>query len=179
LNAVLRDIIASVVSVTEYSVDDCQCLQRILSIIVKQITIIDKDVLFPHRLQSSTDDDAEQVSFPLPNSVITGLESPKPKRKTIVPDGVQLQQPVDEQCPVEVILERCVPAWPKFVELVKFFGLGLADVAERWADGNGPMAMHMTGLEVARLIEAVFERTRRRDALVQQLRRNPSVHATK
>jgi hypothetical protein len=167
LNAVLREIIASVVNVTEYSVDDCQCLQRILSTVVAQVTADDRNALFPPPVRSS------EGGFEF-----TGLESPKPPRKSVVvADGDQLQQPIDEHCPVKVILERCVPAWPKYVELVEFFGLGLAGVAERWADGNGPLAMHVTAPEVARLIEAVFERTARRDAFVQQLRRNPSVHA--
>lgn len=172
LNAVLREIIASVIDVAEYSLEDCQCLQKVLVFIQDQVTANDKDAsLFPHRPQSS-EDDSESLGF-LPK-----LESPKLQRKNVAVDGILLQQPVDELCPVKVVLERCVSAWPKYVELVGFFDLRLADVAQRWADGNGPLAMHMTGLEVARLVEAVFERTGRRDDFVHQLRRNPSVHVT-
>ena len=167
----LREIIACVVNISEYSVSDCQCLQRVLGMIVQQTTADVDEPLFPNRL-STSEDNVESACF-LANA--DEPPSPRPQQKTAI-DGALFQQPVDKLCPVKVILERCVPAWPKYAELVEFFGLGLAGVAERWADGNGPLAMHVTGPEVARLVEAVFERTGRRDAFVQQLRHNPSVH---
>jgi len=71
--------------------------------------------------------------------------------------------------PVEVTLNDCVPAWLRFRELTTFFGLCLGDVVDRWADGKGPLAVQLSGYELARLVVAVFEKTSRRDAFVAQL----------
>lgn len=70
---------------------------------------------------------------------------------------------------VEVTLQDCVPVWLRFRELAWFFGLGLGDVVDRWADGKGPLAVQLSGAELARLVIAVFEKTSRRDALVAKL----------
>jgi len=73
---------------------------------------------------------------------------------------------------VEVTLQDCVQVWLRFRELVMFFGLGLGDVVDRWADGKGPLAVQLSSAELARLVVAVFEKTSRRDALVSQLQKN-------
>ncbi len=75
-----------------------------------------------------------------------------------------------------VLLHEAVPCWSRFRELVTFFGWTLTDVADRWADGKGPLAMHFTGDEVKKLVVAMFENTSRREALLMQLSRRPSVH---
>jgi len=72
---------------------------------------------------------------------------------------------------VEVTLQDCVPVWLRFRELATFFGLGLGDVVDRWADGKGPLAVQLSGVELPRLVVAVFEKTSRRDALVAQLQK--------
>jgi len=70
---------------------------------------------------------------------------------------------------VLVTLNECVPVWLRFGELATFFGLGLGEVVDRWADGKGPLAVQLSGVELARLVVAVFEKTARRDALVSRL----------
>ena len=42
-------------------------------------------------------------------------------------------------------------------------------MVDRWADGKGPLAVQLSGAELARLVIAVFEKTSRRDALVAKL----------
>ncbi len=70
----------------------------------------------------------------------------------------------------QVTLHECVTTWLRFKELVLFFDCGLQGVADRWADGKGPLALHLTATEVRRLVTAVFENTRRRDVLLSQLK---------
>jgi len=64
----------------------------------------------------------------------------------------------------------------KFRELVGFLGLSLTEVDNRWADGKGPLAVHMSMAELERLVMAVFEKTKRRDTFISDLHR---VAATK
>lgn len=126
LNSALKEIISSVLLIVEFSVEDCLCLQRVLTSVVAGSTD-----LFQHCRRDDPDS--------------------------------------ERQASVEVTLQDCVPVWLRFRELATFFGLGLGDVADRWADGKGPLAVQMSSVELARLVVAVFEKTSRRDALVLQL----------
>jgi centromere/kinetochore protein ZW10 len=132
LSCVLREIISNILAVTEFSIDDCSCLQRVLTVVLTEAT------------------DMFHTDFGCQGNTFNNS--------------------------AEVTLQECVPTWMKYRELVALFGLGLADVRDRWADGKGPLAMHMTGSEVARLVVAVFERTSRRDQLIDELLHKPSVH---
>ena len=82
----------------------------------------------------------------------------------------------DGESSVEVAVQQYVASWMQFKELLLFLGLSLCEVADRWADGKGPLAMYFTAQQVMRLVLAMFENTRKREALLVQLRRKPSVH---
>ena len=69
----------------------------------------------------------------------------------------------------EVTVHEFVGGWLKFRELVSVLGFGLQQVADRWSDGKGPLALYFTGEQVAQLVIAMFEKTSKRDALVSQL----------
>lgn len=136
LNSALKEIISSVLQIVEFSVEDCVCLQRVLTSVVAGATdLFDRS----HRAAAAVDD---------PDS-----SSSSSQRHQVV----------------EVTLQDCVPVWLRFRELAAFFGLGLGDVVDRWADGKGPLAVQLSGVELATLVVAVFEKTSRRDALVARL----------
>lgn len=78
----------------------------------------------------------------------------------------------------EVTLHEFVFNWMKFKELTMVLGFGLQQVCDRWSDGKGPLALHFTGEQMASLVVAMFEKTAKRDALVIQLHRKPSIHMT-
>lgn len=78
----------------------------------------------------------------------------------------------------EVTLHEFVSNWMKFKELTLALGFRLQEVCDRWADGKGPLALHFTGEQMASLVVAMFEKTAKRDALVTQLHRRPSIHMT-
>lgn len=120
LNAALTNIIYSVMSIEEFSANDCDHLHSALSL----ITAVAADYF---RTETS---------------------SANP----------------------QVTLHECVPNWLRFKELVLFLDCGLQAVADRWADGKGPLALHLTATEVRRLVIAVFENTRKRDLFLSRLK---------
>jgi len=131
----MKDIISSVLLIVEFSVEDCVCLQGVLT------------------------------------SVITGATDLFQHCRRDEPD-------TQRHASVEVTLQDSVPVWLRFRELATFFGLGLGDVVDRWADGKGPLAVQFSGAELPRLVVAVFEKTSRRDALVAQLQNAAAVTAS-
>ena len=50
-------------------------------------------------------------------------------------------------------------------------GSGLQQISDRWADGKGPLAVHLTVSEVKQLVLAMFENTSKRQALLTELKR--------
>ncbi len=68
------------------------------------------------------------------------------------------------------MLHEFVPNWLRFRELVLLLGSGLQTVADRWAAGKGPLALHFSPGDVARLVEAMFEETHRRAVVLRELR---------
>ena len=136
LNSALKEIISNVLLIVEFSVEDCLCLQRVLT------------------------------------SVITGSTDLFHLCRRDDPDHQRHES-------IEVTLQDCVPVWLRFRELATFFGLGLGEVVDRWADGKGPLAMQLSGAELARLVVAVFEKTSRRDVLVSQLQNAAAAAAVK
>src|SRR6218665_1302852 len=76
----------------------------------------------------------------------------------------------------EVTIQENVANWMKFRELVLFFGFSLVDIADHWACGKRPLALHFNAAEVAQMVVAMFENTSRRNALLTELRKYPSVH---
>ena len=120
LNAALMNIINSVLSIEEFSADDCDRLHAVLTLVI----------------------DVAADFFQ------TETSSANP----------------------QVTLHECVSNWLRFKELVLFLDCGLQAVADRWADGKGPLALHLTATEVRRLVTAVFENTRKRDMFLSRLK---------
>lgn len=67
-------------------------------------------------------------------------------------------------------LFKHVAKWLKFKELMLVLNAGLHDIADRWADGKGPLAQEFTGAEVKQLVRALFQNTERRAAVLAKIR---------
>jgi len=67
-------------------------------------------------------------------------------------------------------LFKHVAKWLKFKELLLILNAGLHDIADRWADGKGPLAQEFTGSEVKQLVRALFQNTERRAAVLAKIR---------
>ena len=120
VTASMSDIVDMLLTVEEFSIDDCQCLHTALQHLSTGII----DVF--HTSSSTTS--------------------------------------------AEVTLHEVAPDWLRVRELALLFAASLQEVNDRWSDSKGPLALHFTGDEVAKLVTAMFEKTGRRDALVAQLR---------
>ena len=67
-------------------------------------------------------------------------------------------------------LYKYVAKWLKFNELMLVLNAGLQDIADRWADGKGPLAQEFNGAEIKQLVRALFQNTDRRSAVLAKIR---------
>ncbi|RUS69307.1 hypothetical protein EGW08_022931 [Elysia chlorotica] len=73
-----------------------------------------------------------------------------------------------EAPPVE--LARHVEAWPRLAELQLVLDASLLAVGDRWAGGQGPLALAFTPAEVRQLVRALFQNTDRRANLLATIK---------
>lgn len=66
---------------------------------------------------------------------------------------------------VTVELQRNVPKWLRFTEIINILNASLLEINDRWADGKGPLANELTAAEVKQMIRALFQNTDRRSAM--------------
>ncbi|KAK7505508.1 hypothetical protein BaRGS_00003253 [Batillaria attramentaria] len=71
---------------------------------------------------------------------------------------------------VKVELLRHVPRWAKFTELQLVLNGTLQGIADRWAEGKGPLAADFTPNELKQLIRALFQNTDRRAAVLAKIK---------
>uniref|UniRef100_A0A914VXH1 Centromere/kinetochore protein zw10 n=1 Tax=Plectus sambesii TaxID=2011161 RepID=A0A914VXH1_9BILA len=64
----------------------------------------------------------------------------------------------------------CESAYFRTKELTLCLQGSMQEIADRWCDGKGPLAVHMTPVEVKQLIRALFQNTERRAALLAQIK---------
>lgn len=64
-----------------------------------------------------------------------------------------------------ISVDEHVNCWLKFREPKAFLGYSLSEVEDRWAEGQGPLALHFTQEELQVLLTAIFENTGRRETL--------------
>ena len=83
---------------------------------------------------------------------------------TLIQDkaGGLFQSSEEETVNVKVELQRNVPKWLRFNELITLLNASLLEIADRWADGKGPLANAFSATEVKQLIKALFQNTERR-----------------
>lgn len=70
----------------------------------------------------------------------------------------------------EADLHRHVPSWTRFNELCLILNGSLQEIADRWADGMGPLATEFTPNEVKQLIRALFQNTEKRAATLAKIK---------
>ena len=63
-----------------------------------------------------------------------------------------------------------VAKWNRLQELQILLDAKLVDIADRWADGKGPLALEFTANEVKQLIRALFQNSDRRAAALAKIR---------
>ncbi|XP_035697894.1 centromere/kinetochore protein zw10 homolog [Branchiostoma floridae] len=71
---------------------------------------------------------------------------------------------------VEAEVQLYVPQWVKFSELMVMLDASLQDIADRWADGKGPLGHEFTAMEVRGLVRALFQNTDRRAAVLAKIK---------
>ncbi|XP_061173737.1 centromere/kinetochore protein zw10 homolog isoform X2 [Saccostrea echinata] len=71
---------------------------------------------------------------------------------------------------VTIELQRNVPKWLRFTEIITLLNASLLEINDRWADGKGPLANELTASEVKQMIRALFQNTDRRSAILAKIR---------
>ena len=66
-------------------------------------------------------------------------------------------------------IHKYVSNWNKFQELQRLLDASLQEIADRWADRKGPLALQFTSNEVKQLIRALFQNTDRRAAVLSKI----------
>ena len=70
----------------------------------------------------------------------------------------------------QVVPQQHVPKWTKFTELMLVLNASLQDIADRWAEGKGPLAHEFSANEMKHLIRALFQNTDRRDTVLCRIK---------
>lgn len=76
----------------------------------------------------------------------------------------------EEGINVKVELQRNVPKWLRFGELISILNASLLEIADRWADGKGPLANEFSATEVKQMIRALFQNTERRANILTKIK---------
>ncbi|XP_045496753.1 centromere/kinetochore protein zw10 homolog [Colias croceus] len=67
-------------------------------------------------------------------------------------------------------VEKNVPPWLKFKELIFVLGASLRDLESHWKDGTGPLAIHFNTEELRNLIKALFQNTQYRANFLSKIK---------
>ena len=84
--------------------------------------------------------------------------------------GGLFQAPDEQNVNVKIELQRNVPKWLRFTELITILNASLLEIADRWADGKGPLANEFSATEVKQLIRALFQNTERRANILTKIK---------
>ncbi|KFO31125.1 centromere/kinetochore protein zw10 homolog [Fukomys damarensis] len=93
--------------------------------------------------------------------------------KTVMDEGPQVFAPLSEENknkPYQEEVPVYVPKWMPFKELMMILQASLQEIADRWADGKGPLASAFSSSEVKALIRALFQNTERRAAALAKIK---------
>ena len=67
-------------------------------------------------------------------------------------------------------LQRNVPKWLRFKELINVLNASLLEISDRWAEGKGPLAVEFSPNEMKQLIRALFQNTERRANILSKIK---------
>ena len=65
---------------------------------------------------------------------------------------------------------QIVPSWLRFQEFIFILDASMSQIADRWADGNGPLAEHILPDELKKLIRSLFENNEKRARLLNMIK---------
>ena len=74
------------------------------------------------------------------------------------------------QSAASVTIQQFTRKWNKFTEMMFVLNASLQGIADRWADGKGPLAAECGATEVKQLIRALFQNTDRRAAVLARIK---------
>ncbi|GAB6021738.1 Centromere/kinetochore protein zw10 [Chamberlinius hualienensis] len=77
---------------------------------------------------------------------------------------------IDETQKPTIGVNRAVPKWDKFTELVLVLNSSLQIIVDRWSSGKGPLALVFTADEVKQMIRALFQNTDIRAAVLSKIK---------
>ncbi|GAB1600910.1 centromere/kinetochore protein zw10 homolog [Argonauta hians] len=75
----------------------------------------------------------------------------------------------DSGANVKIELQRNISSWMKFKELIFVLNANLQEISDRWANGKGVLAHTFSSSEMKQLIQALFQNTDRRAAVLARL----------
>lgn len=91
--------------------------------------------------------------------------------KTIADRSPELFQIPDiKETNLTVEVQRNVKKWLRFQELELILNASMIDISDRWASGNGPLAIAFSANEVKNMIRAMFQNTERRSHILAQIK---------
>lgn len=90
--------------------------------------------------------------------------------QSVVETAPGLLLPSQEGSEISLVeLHQNIANWTRFQELQKLLNANLQEIADRWADGKGPLAAEFSSSEVKQLIRALFQNTDRRAAVLAKI----------
>ena len=108
-------------------------------------------------LEDVSEDDAAQL-----HSLLQLLDDRSPQ---LYADAA----PASDTSPKAMLLKH-VAKWNKMHELQRMLNASLHDIADRWAEGKGPLAHEFRPNEVKQMIRALFQNTDRRANVLAKIR---------
>ena len=148
LQSFIQEVVDSVVTLEDISADDATELAALIGIVVQRAP-----ALFTPEPEDSDDNDNKA------DIEDSEDEDEKDEGKTKETDKVGL-----------AILMKNVSKWGQLLELQLVLNAGLQEIADRWAEAKGPLAVQFSANEVKRLIRALFQNTDRRAAVMATIR---------
>ena len=74
------------------------------------------------------------------------------------------------QTPAKVAPFKFVATWFKFLEVRFMLDARMGEVADRWSEGNGPLAEHLASEEVKKMVRALFDNNDNRAKLLAMIK---------
>ena len=147
LQSLIQEVVDSVVTLEDISADDATELAALIGIVIQRAP-----ALFTPEPEDGDDNDKADIED-------SEDEDEKDEGKAKETDKVGL-----------AILMKNVSKWGQLLELQLVLNAGLQEIADRWAEAKGPLAVQFSANEVKRLIRALFQNTDRRAAVMATIR---------
>ena len=103
------------------------------------------------------------------HSLITEITE-KGKKLLVPPIAEDVEEEEEDTNRTPALPHQLIAKWNKLSELTLVLNAGLQEICDRWAEGKGPSAAEFTANEMKHLIRALFQNTKRRDAVLAKIK---------